>query len=153
MEIKIDATGEKYLGRFECDTESIKNIIENSISNIIKIKNKYVPNANELLIMLHDQSNSLLARKVSALKQEIDRKKYNCKIYYSRPDDIFDIENIDLLPTLQLAYFVSQESEKVLYKSTKKVFYKPQQDKKTDKESFSIDSHGLYVQALNRKIR
>lgn len=145
LEIRIDATGKKFLGMFKCDTEAIKRIIENSISNILKIKNEYMPNANELFIVLHDQSNSLLASKVSSLKQEIDRKKYNCKIYYGRPDDIFDIENIDLLPTLQLAYFFSLENKEVLETSAKKIFYKPQQNRTTEEERFSIDSHGLYM--------
>ncbi|MCI5179408.1 MAG: hypothetical protein D3911_08855 [Candidatus Electrothrix sp. AW3_4] len=145
LEIKTDKTGEKYLTLFKCDAKSIKKIIANSISNILDIKNEYMPNANELLIILHDQSNTLLASKVSSLKQEIDRKKYNCKIYYGRPDDIFDIKMVDLLPTLQFAYFFSREKGNVLYESAKKSFYKPQPDKKTDKDSFSIASHGLYI--------
>ncbi|MCI5158642.1 MAG: hypothetical protein D3906_09445, partial [Candidatus Electrothrix sp. AUS1_2] len=136
--IKTDKKDEKYLAMFKCDAESIKNIIENSISNILKIKNKYVPNANELLIMLHDQGDSLLASKVSSFKQEIDRKKYNCKIYYGRPTDIFDIENIELLPTLQLAYFFSLENKEVLATSAKKIFYKPQKDKKSNSLQHTI---------------
>lgn len=117
-----------------------KNIMEHTCNQIInELSQKY--EFTEVFFMPYDNTSTLARNKYSTLREKIQKSKMPITTIFARPiGDTWEV----LAPTLQVVcVFGIFNKNDVIYNLVKDSFYKPSKGRKTERDMFNINAHGI----------